>query len=190
MTQSIRILPGGDQLPSDPEMLRDYHHILAQAEAGLAARQESYPALVAAQRMSAAEAGADIAAWQALVAEWRWIATGEGAPPSPATLFDRIAAVDLALDRVGALLARNRHNPERQRQRDLLLAMRWHLSHLKYGDPEVHFWASLTIKARAQRACGVCERLRTDPATHACTRTDCGLAGARPLPTTTERNAA
>lgn len=190
--QVNRVLPGCPDRFEDPQAVHDYADILAQAETALARRQESYPALVDQGRMDRAEAEADIAAWAHLVTEWRWIETGEGTAPPSFTLFDRIAAVDLALDRAGAALARQPRNEDLQRQRDLLTAMRWHLSRLVDWTPRTHLLAALTHAARQRAAtslCPTCERRPGDPAIRACTRTDCGLPGNAPA-TSTERTAA
>ena len=171
-----QLLPGHDAPLTDPDAIRDHAAILAAAQAAHDRRAEAYPALVERGQLDAAEAAADIAAWAALVAEWRWIITGRGAPPASWTLFDRIDAVDRAADRARLALSRNRRNAELQRQLDLYLAMRWHLSRLRWGDPEVHFMASVGHAHRAALvACPTCERRREDPRTASCTRTDCGL---------------
>lgn len=178
---AISLLPGHDAPLTDPDAIRDHAAILAAAQAAHDRRVEAYPALVERGQLGADDAAADIAAWAALVAEWRWIITGRGAPPASWTLFDRIDAVDRAVDRARLALSRNRRSAELQRQLDLYLAMRWHLSRLRWGEPEVHFMASVGHAHRAQLvACPTCERRREDPRTASCTRTDCGLPCPRP----------
>lgn len=172
----LRLLPGHVLALTDPDAVRDHADILAAAEAAHDRRVEAYPALVERGQLAADDAAADIAAWAALVAEWRWIITGRDAPPPSFTLFDRIDAVDRAIERARLALARNRRNADLQRQLDLYLAMRWHLSRLRWGDPEIHFMASIGHAHRATlAACPTCERRREDPRTNSCTRTDCGL---------------
>lgn len=175
----LRILPGCPQHLPVPHAVAEHLALAEQAQAALERRQQAYPPLVIGGKMTEADAQADIAAWQALAAEWRWIATGRGALPPCHTLFDRIEAVDRAIDRVATALARAAHDEELQRQQALYLAMRWHLSRLRWGDPAIHFLASITHQLRARCAvCPTCERHRDDPRVAACTRLDCTL----PLP--------
>lgn len=177
--QTTRVLPGFDILPEDPHLLLDYHLLLEHCEAALARRQESYPALISRGDLDSVEAQADIAAWTLLAQEWRWIQTGEGQAPHWSSLFDRIAAVDLALQRVEKAIEQRGPTPELRHQLACNQALRWHLGHLKYGDPAVHFTAAATHAARAAavvQVCPACDRRRADPATRSCTRTDCGLA--------------
>jgi len=186
----LRLLPGHDAPLTNPDAIRDHAAILAAAQAAHDRRAEAYPALVERGQLAPDDAAADIAAWAALVAEWHWINTGRGAPPASWTLFDRIDAVDRAADRARLALSRNRRNADLQRQLDLYLAMRWHLSRLRWGDPEVHFMASIGHAYRATlAACPTCERRREDPRTASCTRTDCGLPHPRIQPAE-ERTAA
>lgn len=145
---SERLLPGADNPPSDRHCINDYPAILAQAQQALARRKEAYPQLVAKGQMPSEEATRDVASWEMLVAEWTWIITGEGAPPPSFTLFDRIDAVELALERVGTSLRRRSRDATLLEQRDLITAMRWHLTHLRYGVPGCHFWAELTHQCR------------------------------------------
>lgn len=185
-----QLLSGHDAPLTDRDAIRDHAAILAAAQAAHDRRAEAYPALVERGQLSADDAAADIAAWAALVAEWHWIITGRGEPPASWTLFDRIDAVDRAVDRARLALSRNRRNADLQRQLDLYLAMRWHLSRLRWGDPEVHFMASIGHAHRATLlACPTCERRREDPRTASCTRTDCGLPHPRTAPAE-ERTAA
>jgi len=149
---SFRLLPGAEKLPSDRHCLNDYPALLAQAQKGLARRREAYPQLVAKGDMTDAEASSDIAAWVLLAAEWTWLTSGEGTPPLAHTLADRLEAVDLALKRVDAGLRRRPRDAALCEQQDLILAMRWHLTHLRYGVPACHFWAELTHEARQAAA--------------------------------------
>lgn len=174
-----RILPGCPDYPADEgAYCNDYPALLEQAEAALDRRRDAYPGMVASGQIDQQAATADIAAWEWISAEWRWIITGEGEAPPSWTLFDRIAALDLALDRVGQQRSRKPRDKDLERQQALILAMRWHLSRLQGWTPLVHTLAALTHQLRARAAlplCTTCERRSTDPAVIACTRTDCGL---------------
>lgn len=182
--------PGCRDYPLDetPELARDYDALLAHARAALARRQAAYPALIGKGEITAELAQDDLAGWADLVQEWSWIVTGPNSPegcelPHPMTLRRRLAAVDLALERIE--IERSRVPVTRRRelfhQQDLNLALRWHLTTLKYGTPAIHFWMGCTHALRRQLGialCGVCERWSGEPQVKACTRTDCGLSGA------------
>jgi hypothetical protein len=79
------------------------------AERMLEARRKRFPQLIAAGRMSAEDAASQIAVFEALTGEWRWMATGEGAPADQAMLPDIVTALaesiatiaDIAMDEGG-----------------------------------------------------------------------------------------
>lgn len=84
---------------------------------------------------------ADYAAWAAIAADWRWIATGEGTPADRSTLPARIAALDAAIARCFDQLdsARSqRRDPKwisaaTHHQIKCLSAMRWHAERERTG---------------------------------------------------------
>lgn len=168
-------------LPDGPIFAHDHDLLLAEARRALAVRQEAYPGLVSRGAMAADAAEADIAAWGLIVAEWNWIVSGEGQLPGADTLPARIAAIDLALERAGAQIARGGGNEALLRQVALVNAMRWQLGRLRDGTPAVHHFAGLTRRIRRsidllQRGmCPVCERQTSDPAIRTCTAAHCGL---------------
>jgi hypothetical protein len=185
---------GGQRAPSTaPLMVHDWPELLAQCRVALSRRQEAYPALIAAGRMTADQAGRDIAGWEALLAEWTWIVTAEGAPPPSHTLKSRIDAVELAQLRVKQEMDRGNRGHEICRQSHLLQALRWHLATAGAdNEPRIHFHTRINHARRAelgQNFCGTCERWKADPEVRACTATSCGL-GAYRLPTIENRSAA
>lgn len=135
-----------------PALAWEHEALREQAETALARRREAYPQMIARGQITAEDAQADIEAWELIAAEWRWICTGEGDLPHPLTLRVRIAAVDLAMERVTAELERGRRSAEVIRQAHLVEALRWHLACLKFDAPAVHFWAGLTRQCRADAA--------------------------------------
>lgn len=135
--------------PRGPIYADEWLLLLAQAEKSLASRQEHYPAWIKRGQITQADADRDIRAWELLVAEWRWIVTGEGAPPPADTLADRRAAVALSQHRIEAELSRGNRTHEMYRQAHLANALEWHLATLKFEAPAVHFFADLTRKCRA-----------------------------------------
>ena len=179
------VVPG--EFPEHRHLLDDHAALRTLAQAALDRRRAAYPALVSAGKMIEADAAADVAAWQHLVAEWDWICTGptpaNPTPPPSWTLHDRIDAVELAIERTSAALAsapaRGGERENLRHQRDLYRAMHHHLALAGFGGQCCHYFARLNheLRARAngQVLCATCERRADDPATIGCTRTDCGL---------------
>ena len=127
-----------------------YDDLLDQCRMALSARQKSYPELVAARKITAADAAADLRAWEDLVAEWLWICTGEGKLPPAGTLAARRAAVDLAIERIDQRFERGGRSHDLYRQAHLAMALRWHLHRLRFGAPAVHFYAETSRQLRAE----------------------------------------
>lgn len=144
-----------ERWPVWPAAAFDYADLLAQAETSLARREAAYPEWIRKGLIAGEAAEADIAAWRLLVAEWRWIVTGEGDLPPPGTLHARRAAVDLSIERIEAE-ARRRQSADLAHQAALLHALRWHLQRTDGPEPSsaprVHRMARLTRLLRADAA--------------------------------------
>jgi hypothetical protein len=103
----------------------EYHNhgqLAREAQAALQRRIETYPALIAAEKLDATKADNDIAAWRAIAADWQWIASGDGRELdfTHVGLNARIAALDTAI-------ARFFHNWDRQRGgRNIAMAQQEH----------------------------------------------------------------
>lgn len=157
MAQTGEILIAGDPAaldlwPEIPLYAWDYDALLEQATGALVRRRDGYSKLVERGSMDQAQADEDIAAWELIEAEWRWIVHGTGELPPPASLDQRLAAIDLALERVGTELRRGNRQHDIFRQSHLLQAMRWHLERLDHGAPAVHRFTRLTREIRAEMA--------------------------------------
>lgn len=124
--------------PDEPAFAHDWEVLLAQAETSLATRRKAYPDWIARGQIAQADADADIAAWEWLVAEWRWIISGEGTPPPADTLAGRRAAVELSLQRIEAELHRGHRTEAIHRQAHIALALAWHLETVRFGAPMIH----------------------------------------------------
>ena len=85
-----------DLWPDTPLYAWDYEALLGHASTALARRREGYPKLVERGSMDKAQADEDIAAWELIEAEWRWIVHGSGELPPASSLDQRLAAIDLA----------------------------------------------------------------------------------------------
>lgn len=113
----------------DPPYRRDDHgELLAMAESMLAARQRRFPAMIDAGRIDRATADAELATFAAIVADWRWICTGEGHPGDHGTLAARIDALDASLSTI-ADIARDQggFSEDLAIQAERVIALRWHL---------------------------------------------------------------
>ncbi|PNU06454.1 hypothetical protein [Novosphingobium guangzhouense] len=127
----------------------DYPDLLAMAESMLAARQKRFPELVRAGKMDQSQADSTIAIYAAIVADWRWIVTGEGQGASLPTLDARKAALDGSLDTIAQIAGERRgFTRELALQAQHVIAMRWHLE----PERETHFFAAITHKIRADLA--------------------------------------
>lgn len=140
-----------ERWPVWPAAAFDYADLLAQAETSLARREQAYPEWIRKGLIAGEAAEADIAAWRLLVAEWRWIVSGEGELPPPDTIHARRAAVDLSIERIEAE-ARRRQSADLAHQAALLHALRWHLQRTDGLIPRVHRMARLTRLLRADAA--------------------------------------
>ncbi|SFG08996.1 hypothetical protein SAMN05518801_10767 [Novosphingobium sp. CF614] len=122
-----------------PPLRHEHEELLAQCRSAVSRREQAYPALIERGAIDRDEARRDLLAWRLLADEWHWIVTGQGAAPGHHTLADRIAAVETALVRLEADLARRRDDALLY-QRHLLMALAWHL-----GDgtaaPAIHAYA-------------------------------------------------
>lgn len=80
----------------------------SEAAAALERRTATYPALVASGKLDAAEAQTDIGAWQAIAADWQYIASThvQGALAPQDTMPARIVALDTAIARFFAAMDR------------------------------------------------------------------------------------
>ena len=92
-------------------------------------RRDAYPALVRDEKMDAATADEDLAAWTEIAADWDWIVTGETNERSrcanPATLPARIAALDTAIQRMLGVVNTGPITDALIDQSECLAALRW-----------------------------------------------------------------
>lgn len=122
--------------------LGDVAAMAAESAAALARRQADYPARVAAEKLTQAEADTDIFIWAQIAADWAFIASNNGetgAPASGGTLRARIAALDTGIERFFAAIDRAAEKQRRpaaqtmsaqqQQQITALLAMRYWAAH-------------------------------------------------------------
>jgi hypothetical protein len=111
-----------------PSRAHDHADLLAMAERMLAVREKRFPALVAAGKMSAEDATAEIGTFRLIVADWRFICTGEGEPAPLGSLLQRRDALDASL-RTIAEIAREEgtFTAALADQAECVIALRWHL---------------------------------------------------------------
>lgn len=102
--------------------------LLAMAEDMHATRERRFPKLVAEGAMEAETARAELATAADLVADWRWIVTGEGSPADAASLPARRELLDQALRTIAAIAREcDGFSTALDQQGHLVIAMRWHL---------------------------------------------------------------
>ncbi len=125
-----------------------------EATAALWRRRDSYPQLVNTGKMDKADAAQDIAAWEAIAADWDWICTGLGEPAGRDTLEIRVEALDTALFRFFQVIDRHygAMSQVQSQQGALLAAMRWWMEREGSGHDPRHprFCASIGHTWRAE----------------------------------------
>lgn len=71
-----------------------YTPLAREAAAAVKRRQAQYPALVARGKLTADQAETEIRVWRAIAADWRWVVTLERIDAPPATLAEKVAALE------------------------------------------------------------------------------------------------
>ena len=74
--------------------LDHYTRLAREAAAAVERRQAQYPALVERGKLSADQADAEIRVWCAIAADGRWVVTLERIDAPPATLAEKLAALE------------------------------------------------------------------------------------------------
>lgn len=113
----------------DPPTRRDdYPDLLAMAEAMLDSRRRRFPKMVERGQLDSAEAAAQLALFEQIAADWRWIVTGEGDHAPHETLPERRAALDDSLCTIAEIAREQRgFSTDLADQAECVIAMRWHL---------------------------------------------------------------
>lgn len=148
---------GQIETENPPRNIYDYDDLRAMADRLLASREKRFPALVAAGKMDAVEAEAELATFRAIAADWQWLCTGEGQAAPIATLGLRRAALDRSIATI-AEIARDEggFSPELAAQADAVIAMRWHLEPCA----QTHVLAAITHEIRAALCANQSAQLR------------------------------
>lgn len=137
---------------ADPPVRRhNFDQLLKMARRMLATRQDRFPALVASDEMSAADAAFEIAVFEDLVADWAFIESkGSQAEPSPATsLSARRAFLAKSIDTIAAIAAETGgFSKPLHAQAECVIALAWHA---EPGRDQVGL-ARLTHQLRADAA--------------------------------------
>jgi hypothetical protein len=153
------IWQSADLRPTDdaaPLYIDEWATLREQCRRALDRRRETYPAWIAAGKITEDLAARDIRAWEQLLGQWIWIVDGPEAPgavlPARQDLIDRVEAVDLALARVSQEINRGNRTFDVLLQSHLNQALRWHLEPERFS-PEAPAVAAarLTRSLRAER---------------------------------------
>ncbi|MCP2016865.1 hypothetical protein [Qipengyuania citrea] len=148
----------GIRAEDSPVRRHDFADLLRMAESMLSTRRQRFPAMIAAGELEPEAAQAEIAAFEDLVADWRFIvsAGAEGAPASSLSLWRRRQLLDASLQTIADLAREQRGFSETLgRQAEAVIALRWHL---EPGREQIAL-ARLTHQLRADAA------QRREPAT-------------------------
>jgi hypothetical protein len=71
-----------------------YAPLAQEAAAAVERRQAQYPALIAAGKLPADQAEREIRVWRAIASDWRWVVTLDRRDDAPATLEEKLAALE------------------------------------------------------------------------------------------------
>lgn len=131
---------------TDPPVERHNHPaLLATARAMLSTREKRFPGLIASGTRDRASAEAEIATFRAIVADWQWIDTGEGAPARADTISARREALDSSISTIAEIAReQGRFSDELADQAQCVIALRWHLE----PGRKTHWFADLTHELR------------------------------------------
>ncbi|WJS98230.1 hypothetical protein [Novosphingobium humi] len=119
---------GGIETTEPPLLAHCHADLLAMLIRMLGQRERRYPEMIRRREIDTATAAAEIETFTALVADWQWMVSGEGAP-SPLGCWPRmIVAIDGSLSTI-ADLAREAGGFSKglADQAHHVLAIRWHL---------------------------------------------------------------
>ena len=77
-----------------PRGLASYSDLAAEAAAAVCRREEQYPALIDAGKISPEQAAREIRVWRSIASDWHWVVSLERRDAEPATLEEKIAALE------------------------------------------------------------------------------------------------
>jgi hypothetical protein len=119
---------GGIETTEPPMLAHCHDDLLAMLTRMLGQRTRRYPEMIQRGEIDASTAAADIEVFTALVADWRWMVTGEGGVSAPGCWPRMIAAIEQSLATI-ADLAREAGGFSKPLadQAHHVLAIRWHL---------------------------------------------------------------
>ena len=83
-----------------------YAPLADEAAAAVQRRETQYPALIEAGKLLADQAAQEIRVWRAIAADWRWVATLERVDAPPATLAEKVEALEESTGRAERAMRR------------------------------------------------------------------------------------
>lgn len=148
LSPTPRRIWNGIESDDPPPRRHDHAALAACAQAMLDSRRDRFPRMIEAGAIDAAEAARQIAAFEGIVLDWRWICTGEGTPAPESTLPARRAALDQSIHTIADIARERGFTDALADQADLVIALRWHL------DPgrQTHACAEMTRAMRRRLA--------------------------------------
>lgn len=130
--------------PEPPSQAWHLAAILDQAEQMLKSRKRALPQRANRGKISWNEANSQIAIFDFIVADWRWLVLGEGEPAHPSSRQDRKAALDKSIATIADIAAeRGEFDEQLDAQAQLVIAMRWWLDDPAFPHAEMPRLAQL-----------------------------------------------
>lgn len=130
--------------PEPPSQAWHLAAILDQAEQMLGSRKRALPQMAHRGKISWNEANSQIAIFDFIVADWRWLVLGEGEPAHALSRQDRKAALDKSIATIAEIAAENGGFDEQlDGQAQLVIAMRWWLDDPAFPHAEMPRLAQL-----------------------------------------------
>lgn len=83
-----------------------YAPLADEAAAAVQRREAQYPAMIEAGKLSADQASQEIRVWRAIAADWRWVVTLERVDAPPATLAEKVEALEESTGRAERAMRR------------------------------------------------------------------------------------
>lgn len=118
----------GIEAADPPVLCNAFDQLLQMAEAMLESRRKRFPGEVAGGKLTADEAQRELIAFEYLVANWRFIATGQGEPAGYGADHVLRDALDEAIARIAAFAGEAGGFTETLgAQAQAVIALRWHL---------------------------------------------------------------
>lgn len=117
-----------------------YAPLADEAAAAVQRREAQYPALIASGKLPANQAEQEIRVWRAIAADWRWVVRLERVQAMPATLAEKIEALEESVRRAERAMRRAFTSSDRSMQDAWAQDMPMAEMASRYGDATTNFF--------------------------------------------------